>query len=381
MKAISTGLVLLFAHLGFAQSYDDQMNKAGEMVHQKKYCAALEIFKAAFQDTAKIGTYDYYYGAISAANCNDENLSLFWLKKAQQKGLGLRSGEIDNIAMDSSFLKLHKNADWTILVSSMKQAFANEQELLKKESGEWVKTISNNRIEPKVKGKFRKCNPGFALYFSKVGDLEVPYWVYIPKEYDPAKPTKAVIYLHGGVTNTDSFGFKNPEFQKEPIFSIGNIFNVILIYPFGKKDFGWVNQEAAFQNIFSIIHKAETFYNIDRNEIFLGGMSNGGTATFWFASPKENIFKGFYALSAFPKLNFTEINFENITLEKPLYSINAKDDDIFSFTEVKKLYEEHKLIAKGWHFESIETGGHGFIYQKDGEIILKTLFEELFSGK
>lgn len=379
MKAILTGLIILFTHLAYTQSYDDQMNKAGEMMHQKKYCDALEIFKAAFQDTTKIGTYDFYYGALSAANCNDEKLSLFWLKKAQQKGLGLRFGEIDNITRDSSFLKLHKNTEWIILISSMKLAFADEQELQKKESEEWVQTISNNRIKPNLKGKFRNCSSGFALYFSKVGTLEVPYLVYVPKEYNPAKPTKAVIYLPGGVV--DSFAYKNPILQKEPIFSIGNMFNVIIIHPFSKKNFGWVNQEAAFQNIFTIIHKVETIYNINRNEIFLGGMSVGGGAAFWFASQKPNIFKGFYAFSALPKLNFTEINFGNITRKKPLYTINAKDDDIYNFDEVKKIYDEHTSIAKGWHFESIETGGHGFIYQENGKNFLKKFFEKLLSTK
>lgn len=379
MKVILTGLIILFTHLAYTQSYDDQMNKAGEMMHQKKYCDALEIFKAAFQDTTKIGTYDFYYGALSAANCNDEKLSLFWLKKAQQKGLGLRFGEIDNITRDSSFLKLHKNTEWIILISSMKLAFADEQELQKKESEEWVQTISNNRIKPNLKGKFRNCSSGFALYFSKVGTLEVPYLVYVPKEYNPAKPTKAVIYLPGGVV--DSFAYKNPILQKEPIFSIGNMFNVIIIHPFSKKNFGWVNQEAAFQNIFTIIHKVETIYNINRNEIFLGGMSVGGGAAFWFASQKPNIFKGFYAFSALPKLNFTEINFGNITRKKPLYTINAKDDDIYNFDEVKKIYDEHTSIAKGWHFESIETGGHGFIYQENGKNFLKKFFEKLLSTK
>ena len=364
VRAILTGLVILITHVTLAQAYEEQMDKAEGMLQEKKYCNALEIFKAALQDTAKSSAYDLFFGAVSAVKCNDETLSLFWLTIAQQKGLGLKPGEINYLNKDSTFLKLHKYPEWTKLISSMQQSFSAKQERQKKESEVWVQTIFNNRIKPNFKGKFKHCKPGFALYFTKVDTLKVPYLVYVPKEYNPEKPTKAVIYLHGGVVNTDSFDFKNPQIQKEPIFSIGNTFNVILIYPFGKKDFGWVNQKAAFQNIYTILKTSQAYYKIDTNNVFLGGMSNGGTAMFWFASQQQKIFKGFYAFSAFPKLAIGEINFQDITPDKPLYSVNAKDDDVYNFEKVKEIYEAHKLLAKGWHFESIESGGHGFIYKQ-----------------
>jgi hypothetical protein len=53
-------------------------------------------------------------------------------------------------------------------------------------------------------------------------------------------------------------------------------------------------------------------------------MSNGGTATFWFASRKGTPFKAFYAFAPNPVLNIGAIPFENITKDHPLYTINAK---------------------------------------------------------
>jgi len=114
-----------------------------------------------------------------------------------------------------------------------------------------------------------------------------------------------------------------------------------------------------------LLKNTQQVYNIDDKRIFLGGMSNGGTATFWFASQKPNIFKGFYAFSMNPKLEIGEIDFKNISQGKPFYSLNAKDDGTFNYIDVQKVYLSQKDIAKDWHFETIETGDHAFIF--DGE--------------
>ena len=187
MKQILTGITLLIAQITFAQSYDAQMGKAGEALQKKEYCNALTVFKTAFKDTTKTGPYDFAYAAVAAANCNDEQQALIWLKKSQQKGLGQNTGEIEFISNDSGFVKLHKYPEWTTFISSMKQALVDKQLQQKKRNDEWVETITANKIKTNQKGKFNKCKSGFALYFSKIDTLKVPYLVYIPKTYDPVK--------------------------------------------------------------------------------------------------------------------------------------------------------------------------------------------------
>lgn len=381
MKHFLTILGILITQAIFAQTYSEQINKADEAILRKDYCSALAYYKTAFNDTAKIGALNLYYAARAAANCNDEKQALAWLKKSQQKGLGLNPGEIDAIVNDSKFLLLHKFPDWNSFITSMRQAFAKKQQLEKKQSEDWLARITSNKILPNLNGKFNKCNEGFALYFSKVDSLDVPYLVYIPKLYHPSKPMQVIVFLQGGVANRENFEFQNPEgIIPEPIFSIGDIYNSIIIYPFGKKDFGWVYQKPAFENVLTIINKVEKAYNVDNKRIFLGGMSNGGTATFWFASQKPNIFKGFYAFSAIPKLEIGEIRFQNISQGKPFYSINAKDDEIYSFKTVKNIYEQNKTIATDWHFDSVQKGDHSFIYGPQGKEILNTFFKKVLSN-
>ena len=381
MKHFLTGFAILIGHISFGQSYDDQMNKAGEALQKKDFCKALDIFKIAFTDSSKIGTYDYAYAAMAATNCNAEKLALNWLRKSQQKGLGLNPGEIDFISNDSGLIKLHSFPEWTEIISEMKKATAQKNELQTKKIAEWVATISSNKITEKKNEKFTKPKSGFALYYTTVDTLKIPYLVYIPKNYNSLKPIQTIVYLHGGIASTENFNFDNPELATgEPIFSVGESFNSIIIYPFGKKDFGWVAQKKAFENVLTIIKNVQQFYNIDRQKIFIGGMSNGGTATFWFASQKPNIFKGFYAFSALPKLEIRDINFKNLSQGKSFYSINAKDDDVFKYNDVLSIYTTHKTESKDWHFETLDKGNHGFIYDPtNGKEIMNNLFKKLLS--
>ncbi len=243
----------------------------------------------------------------------------------------------------------------------------------------WLNTISANAIEISIENNDFKAAPnGYALYFSNVDSLQAPYLVYVPKAYDPTNKYPLIVYLHGGVVGIDSFQYKNPFFAQEPIFSIADKYNAIILFPYGKKDFGWVKQQKAFENILTIIEQTKQRYNVDNDKIFLGGMSNGATAAFWFITNYPKQFAGFYAFSPMPKLYSGDIIFKNITINKPLYSINAKDDEGFQFGSVKSIYDANKSEALGWHFDSIVIGGHGFIYDDSGNVFINNLFEKLF---
>ena len=92
MRKVTLIIAMLISKISFGQSYDEQMNKAGQELQKKDFCNALEIFKSAFVDSTKIGTYDLAYGAVAAINCKSEKLALNWLSKSQKKGLGSNQG-------------------------------------------------------------------------------------------------------------------------------------------------------------------------------------------------------------------------------------------------------------------------------------------------
>lgn len=383
-KCILVMLYLFITQIITAQNYEQLISDAQNNIQVKDYCKALDKYGLAFKTTdgiAEKNPYTFYYAAISAIKCNDDTeKALIWLSEAQKNGLGSKAEDISYIENDSTFIKLHKFVEWNKIISSMKERTAEKQITENRLNKEWDASIKENVLNIKNKKK-PNATPLFVLYFTEVKELKVPYLVYIPSKYDFKIPLKMIVYLHGGVVNTDKYNYDNYQLQQEPIFSIGENLNAIIVYPLGKKDFGWVNQQDAFDNIFSIVSQVRKRFKIDKKNIILGGMSNGGTATFYYASQKPNIFKGFFAISSNPNVLLSKIKFDNLSQGKKLITLNSKDDSVYNFKEVEDVYMKNKSIAKDWEFRSVNEGGHGFIYnpEKDNNIlenVIKELLEK-----
>lgn len=101
---------------------------------------------------------------------------------------------------------------------------------------------------------------------------------------------------------------------------------------------------------------------------------------YWFATQKTDTFAGYFAVSALPALPDMEIDFDELASEKPFYSIHAQDDDVVLYDTVRAIYTENKSAAANWHFQTVDTGGHGFIYRPDtGVALLETLTRQLLT--
>ena len=260
------------------------------------------------------------------------------------------------------------------------QVVSNEPDAEQLKRDEWRREIIGNRIDkPGKRNKFLQAPGGPALYYTMVGNMKVPFIVYVPKSYNPAKPTSLVVYLHNDPLIRETFQPLNPIVEEQPIFSIVDTFNTIVLFPFAKQDFVWVSDINVFNNIFAQIKLTEEYYNINKNRVYIGGQGQGGIATYWFIMHAPDIFAGFYTFSAVFK-EPVPINLSNITKEKPLYTLNTKDDKIMDYIRVQQIYEQNKTIAPGWHFEIIDTGGHRFIFNKNGTRYVKSLIGELLEA-
>lgn len=104
------------------------------------------------------------------------------------------------------------------------------------------------------------------------------YLLYVPRSYDGSKPVPLVISLHG------AGGWPVQQMQ----FSGWNRFaereGFIVVYPAGIADFGpriWKTggtRDVRF--ISDLIDKLESEYDIDRERIYVNGLSNGGGMSF-----------------------------------------------------------------------------------------------------
>lgn len=108
------------------------------------------------------------------------------------------------------------------------------------------------------------------------------YAVYVPRGYDPAKPTPTILFLHGsGESGTDG--------QKQIAVGLGSAIQLnsdqwpfLAIFP-QKPDSQsqWIDHK---QLVLDILARTQSEYNIDADRIYLTGLSQGGAGTWAFGA-------------------------------------------------------------------------------------------------
>ncbi|MBC6698390.1 alpha/beta hydrolase-fold protein [Hymenobacter sp. BT190] len=377
LSALALGL-MLFPAAAFAQTpaptYAQLMDQGGAQMQAKDFCGAVATFEQAFRpDSTRANEFELFTGAMAAANCLARRpLAWRWLGQLSRlRPLRMQPQDLDNVANDPALAPLRTEAAWLRWLAAMRQALADQTASTKAASVRWV-AQTQTRTLPAANGKVRKMAPsGFALYFSQVptDTVRMPYLVRVPTGYDPAKPAPVVVYLHGGVVSTKQFGYADPDVVKEPVFEEAPT-NALVVYPFGRVSFGWVEQPAAFAQIERILAEVQARYRTDGRHTVLGGMSNGGSAALWFASQRPAAFSGFYALSPAPKLPL-QASYGRLGQGKPYYQLSAQDDSLYKYSAVKATYDARPSQAAQWFLQTIPSGSHSFLYGPNGPALLR----------
>jgi predicted esterase len=377
--ALLVGL-LLTGPLAQAQTYDQLLEGAAQQLNQKNYCEATTAFERAFADSTKTGPFDLYAGAGAAANCPGRQAqALRWLLRlARHPKLSITAPDVDHMAQDATLSSLHSFPAWSQFLASLRQTAARRASDAHRAAAEWQGAALRQALpSPRKNGSYAAAQPGFALYYASVDTVRVPYLVYVPSTYQPTRPTALLVYLHGGIRSITQFQAADPRVAEEPIFAAAAAQNALVLYPFGRQSFGWLEQRAALENVRKMVAQVQQRYHIDARRVYLGGMSNGGTAAFWFACQSPAGFAGFFALSALPTSAFGSLNFKQLNRGAPLYSLNTQDDEVFAYKDVEAIYTQNQGQAREWHFASRPTGGHGFLYSPEGPAALQVMLSQL----
>ena len=185
-----------------------------------------------------------------------------------------------------------------------------------------------------------------------------------------------VVYLHGGVVSTTQFRYADPDVAvQEPVFAAAPA-DALIIYPFGRQSFGWVEQPVAFAQVEAIVREVQARYRTNPRGPVLGGMSNGGSAALWFASQRPAAFSGFYALAPAAKLPL-QASYGRLGQDKPCYQISAQDDDVYAYADVKAAYDTRPATARYWELRTLAQGNHSFVYGPDGPAVLRQTLARL----
>ena len=127
---------------------------------------------------------------------------------------------------------------------------------------------------------------------------EQPITVYCPPDYDPAKPRGLVLFLHGGGHGRGDGGLHTYKSQ-----GINDLFlpsGRIVCYPSAPPhDRSWARWHLpeAEGYLADVITELEHLYNIDPNDVILGGISMGGMGAYHLSRRMADRFASFFAAS------------------------------------------------------------------------------------
>ncbi|WP_139921792.1 dienelactone hydrolase family protein [Hymenobacter sp. DG01] len=373
----------LWAAPSLAQTYDQHLQQASAKLSQQDYCGAVPHFQAAFADSAKAGPFDVFAGTVAAANCPAQRTqALRWLLRITRFAeLPVSSQDVRNIAQEAGLRPLHDTPQWAYFLEQLQVHATRREAAARLAAEQWLTTTQRNALPAATRRKrYGAATPGFARYVLSVDTVRAPYLVYVPKSYNPATPAPLLVYLHGGVASATQFQVQEPRVAQEPIFQAAEQQRAIVLYPYGRKSFGWLEHEAALAAVRRMVADVQARYHVDARRVYLGGMSNGGTAAFWYACQQPQGFAGFYALSAMPVSSLGPLRFQTLGQGAPLYSLHAEDDEVYPYQKVAAIHQQYRAQAPNWHFASRPAGGHGFLYGPDGTQALEELLKKMMSA-
>ncbi|MET4105907.1 PHB depolymerase family esterase [Hymenobacter sp. UYP22] len=365
------------------QTYDQLLQRASTKIGQQDFCGAVPDFQAAFADSTKAGPFDVFAGTIAAANCPTQRTqALRWLLRIPRFAeLPVTAQDVRNIAQEEGLRSLRDTPQWSYFLVQLQAHVTRREAATQLAVQQWLTHTRQNALpEPTRRKSYAQAASGFARYTLPADTVQAPYLMYVPKSYNPATAAPLLVYLHGGVASATQFQVQDPGVAQEPIFRAAEQQGTLVLYPYGRKSFGWLEHEAALAAVRRMVTQVQTRYRVDARRVYLGGMSNGGTAAFWYACQQPQGFAGFYALSATPVSKLGPLRFQTLRQGAPLYSLNAEDDDVFPFREVAAIHDRYKAQTLQWHFASRPTGGHAFLYGPDGDQALLALLRQMMAG-
>ena len=249
-------------------------------------------------------------------------------------------------------------------------------------SGDKIKTqlISAAKNDVSTLYKWLKQGPAYTTdvpcgileqYNIVKGGVRFPYVLVVPESYDARKPIAVEFMLHGAVSRARwhaggkwwGKGAHYEEYLQR---------DQISVFPAAWRDAVWWSEDQA-DNLTGILRTLKSTYNIDDNRVYLSGVSDGGTGTYFFAFKQPSEWAAFLpyighmvVLTLKDEVRVGNIDIENL-MNSALFIVNGEKDSVYpaksvapfiSILEKSKIDHVFTLIPNGGHdikwFDSLQ---------------------------
>lgn len=208
-------------------------------------------------------------------------------------------------------------------------------------------------------------------YVSKVDGSVQPFGLVIPAGYDPDKPTRLDVVLHGSTrpVGLSELRFMNRFDDRDAPANAAPTANYIELHPLGRVEncYRWAGETDVFEAIEAVCRN----YNIDRDRIVLRGMSMGASGTWHLGlkHPDRFVALGPYCgyvdtheFSQTPLANFVKVGPLPAHQEKTLHMLDSIDyaanagvvPAVACMGEKDVFFQAHVLMGKAMEREGLK---------------------------
>lgn len=364
-------LLLLQAQPATAQTIAELYDQIYEASKQKQFSQTADLYTLFFAKKKSVQCWDYFRAAQASAGAGRTDAAFEYLDKMVQ------AGWLDDEALEkeANLQVLHRDSRWSTLITRVKAASADNARLLNPARVGLANNPTLTQIEtwakdPKVDaatlyarltGWDQYPTPterGLFLRFeNKLSDtLTAPYFVYIPRDYDPKKRTGLLIWLRGGIGAVNFPRVKDPDYLIEnPLRRFLDTQNLIEIFPQGNSAVFWTRMRG-MQNITDQLTAVRRLLNVDDDRIFLAGFSNGASGVYAFALNNPSPFAGLFAVNG----AINESVYVSNVANRPLYTVASEKDDYSDVAAIKRLQGVANASGASWTVRELPGQEHYF---------------------
>lgn len=278
-----------------------------------------------------------------------------WKKRVQQLDSAAFEKEIDPARYG-----LGKPADLTLI-----EKWKNDE------------TVSADSLYTLLTGWNKYQKPGrngiICRYWVQIApSVSVPYFVYIPRGYDPSYKTALLIYYKGGWMSRSQFpgNYIKEIVTDNPTFDYLDEYNMIEIYPALRQDLA-IYGKYGYEHLMAMLTETRKRFNIDDNKIFLSGFSDGGKTVYNASFLLQTPFACFYPINgSFP----SRPDFSNF-INRPVYSIVAEKDELTVPQSIRTKAGYASQMGASWIYRELADKKH--LYHKYAGEVLPVLFRHM----
>ena len=197
--------------------------------------------------------------------------------------------------------------------------------------------------------------------------------VEVPADYDPSRKWPLRVQLHGGIgrpsPNAVSPGRPPAAAGAAPARAPNRIEGEkqIYLHPSGWMQAQWWDEEQV-DNILRAVDTLKRKYNIDEAQIYVTGISDGGTGVYYLALKEPNLWSSYLPLNGSlavlrnPQTGADGEMHGNNFVNAPLYVVNGENDQLYPVAQVEPHMAWLKRMGVNLVFRPQAGAGHNTVW-------------------